>query len=301
MPELGNPLISVVLLCHNQDKFAAEAVRGVLTQTYSPIDVVIVDDCSSDRTADVVEETLSAHRERGDVRFIRNSPNATWWGACEVALTAARGDFIVLTCGDDVMLPEMVAEMADVWLKENVSLVTTNVTYIDEHSNLIGRTARDCNVDADDSFETLARDGANACCFGAAMGFEREVYATFGLPPSYLGAADIMLPFYAYLLKGARFIGKPLLQYRVHGGNSSLSLTAEGAAGVDKLLMHERAFNSHLMHAVLMQEELDRLSFTMPARHAQLAGRIGPLLNIQTVEMAKKLVKTRIELHALSR
>jgi hypothetical protein len=50
-----------------------------------------------------------------------------------------------------------------------------------------------------------------------------------------------------------------------------------------------------------MQEELDRPSLTMPARHAQLAGTIGPLLNIQTVEMAKKLVGTRRELHQFGR
>jgi hypothetical protein len=45
------------------------------------------------------------------------------------------------------------------------------------------RTARDVDGAADDSFETLARDGANACRFGAAMGFERELYAAFGLRP----------------------------------------------------------------------------------------------------------------------
>ena len=110
-----------------------------------------------------------------------------------------------------------------------------------------------------------------------------------------------MLPFYAYLLKGARFIRKPLLRYRVHAGNTSLSLAAEKVDSVDKLLVNERAFNAHLMHALLMQEELDRLSLTMPMRYAQLANRIGPLLKIQIVEMAKKLVKTRVELHALGR
>lgn len=207
----------------------------------------------------------------------------------------------MLSCGDDVMLPDMVAEMAAVWMMENVSLVTTNVLYIDDHSNSIGRTARDCSVDADDSFETLARDGSNACCFGASTGFERQIYSTFGLPPPYLGAFDIMLPFYAYLLKGARFIRKPLLRYRVHAGNTSLSLAAEKVDSADKLLVNERAFHGHLMHAVFMQEELDRLSQTMPTRYAQLASRIGPLLKIQIVEMAKKLVKTRIELHALNR
>jgi glycosyltransferase involved in cell wall biosynthesis len=301
MTEAGNPLISVILLCYNHERFVAEALHGVLAQTYTPLDIVIVDDCSTDQTAKIVSEVLSAHPGRPVSRWIRNPQNLTWWGACPIGLAAARGDFIVLTCGDDVMLPDMVAEMADIWRKGNVSLVTTNVEYIDENSNALGRTARDCNVAADDSFETLARDGANACCFGAAIGFEREVYSTFGLPPSYLGAYDLMLPFYAYLLKGGRFIKKPLLRYRVHESNSAMSLTAARADGLAKLRIHERIYNDHLAHAVLMQEELARLSATMPARHAQLANTIGPLLDIQLVEMAKKLIKTRIELESIDR
>jgi glycosyltransferase involved in cell wall biosynthesis len=301
MLDTKDQLLSVILLCYNHEKFVAEALDGVLSQTYWPLDIVIVDDCSSDGTAEIIDAKLSGRADRADVRFIRNPQNLQWWAACEIALKAAQADFIVLSCGDDVMLPDMVANMAGVWRKDNVSLVTTNVQYIDEDSNLLGRTARDCNAPADDSFETLARDGANACCFGAAIGFEREIYSTFGLPPAHLGAFDIMLPFYAYLLKGARFVRKPLLKYRVHGQNSSLSLIAEKSNGVERLLANERIFNCHLAHAVFMQEELDRLSEAMPERYRDLAKKIGPLLTIQTVEMAKKLVKTRIELQQVDR
>jgi glycosyltransferase involved in cell wall biosynthesis len=301
MGELKSPLISIILLCHNHERFVAEAVDGVLGQTYSPLDIVIIDDCSPDRTAEVIVAKLAKHAGRSDIRFIRNPQNMRWRAAMEIALHVTRGAFIVVSCGDDIMLPEMVAEMVDVWTKEEVSLVTANAHYIDENSNSLGRTARECNDPADDSFETLVRDGANACCFGAAIGFEREVYSAFGLPPSHLGALDIMLPFCAYLLKGARFVRKPLLKYRVHGQNTSLSLIAEKSDELEQLVTKERIFNSHLAHAVLMQEELDRLSVTMPARHAELADKIGPLLTVQTVEMAKKVVRTRIEMHRLGR
>jgi hypothetical protein len=130
------------------------------------------------------------------------------------------------------------------------------------------------------------------------MGFERTLYDTFGLPPGHLGAIDIMLPFYAYLLKGACFISKPLLKYRVHSQNTSMSLLMEKSDGIAKLMATERIYCGHLAHAVLMQEELSRLRAQMPARYSEIAQRISPLLTIQTIEMAKKLVKTRIELHA---
>jgi glycosyltransferase involved in cell wall biosynthesis len=300
MTDVESPLISIVMLCYNHEKYVAEALDGVLAQSYSPLDIVIVDDCSQDRTADIVAAKLTELPDHSHIRFIRNSRNMRLLGAREIGITAARGDFIINTCDDDVMLPDMVAEMVEAWKTKNVSLVATNAEYIDEHSKSLGRTARDCNALADDSFATLARDGANACCFGASIGFEREVYATFGMPPAHLDNLDIMLPFYAYLLKGACFIRKPLLKYRVHGQNNSLSLIAEGSDELGRLRTHERIFYGHLAHAVVMQEVLDQLSVTMPARHAQLAAKIGPLLTVQTVEMAKKLVRTRLALQEYS-
>jgi glycosyltransferase involved in cell wall biosynthesis len=299
MADANGTLISIVMLCYNHEKFVAEALEGVLAQTYSPIDIIIIDDCSQDATADIVAAKLAALPDRSHIRFMRNPTNLGELGTCDVAFKAARGDFIVLTADDDIMRSNMVAEMVEAWKAHDVSLITVNAELIDEHSNSLGRTSRECNIQIEDSFETLARDGANACCFGAGLGFDRQVYLTFGMPPAHLHVLDIMFPFYACLLKGGRFLNKPLLQYRIHGKNTSLSLVEERSDEVEKLVTRDRIFYGHVAHAVVMMEELDRLSETMPARYAELAPRIGPLLTIQVVEMAKKLVRNRIELQEL--
>jgi hypothetical protein len=100
-----------------------------------------------------------------------------------------------------------------------------------------------------------------------------------------------MYPFYAYLLNGARFLNKSLLGYRVHGQNTSLSLAAEKARPAEKAKIEERIFLGHLAHAVLMEEELSRLSAEAPERYGPIAERIMPLLAIQQAEMAKKLIR----------
>lgn len=302
MAMVDNPLVSIILLCFNHEKFVAEALDGVLTQNYSPVEVVIIDDCSSDKTVDIIETTLARRPNRLDVKLIRHPKNMSGEVGCQTGLTNTKGDFVLISAGDDVMLPDMVSEMVGVWQKEAVSLVATNACYIDEDSNPLGRTFRDPNVPADDSFETLARDGGNACCFGPTIGFERELYTAFGWPPSmFLGAYDIMLPFYAYLAKGARFIKKPLLKYRVHARNTSLSLMWEKSDRVGQLLLNEQMYNSHLAHAVLFRYKIDQLRAQMPSRYADLAERIMPLVTIQIVEMASKLVRTRIELDQIRR
>src|SRR5947209_9598020 len=133
MADVERPLISIVMLCYNHERFVAEALEGVLGQTYSPLDIVIIDDCSEDKTPDIVV-ALAAHSMHSNIRFIRNPRNLGLLGTCEVGFAAARGSFIVVTCDDDVMMPEMVAAMAHAWRTQDVSIVTTNVEYIDEHS-----------------------------------------------------------------------------------------------------------------------------------------------------------------------
>lgn len=295
----GRPLISVIIACYNHERFIAEAVDGVLAQAYRPIEIVIIDDCSTDRTADIVQNKLAAHLDRGDVRFIRNPKNVTVRGVRDIGFSATKGDFVMIGCGDDIWLPNMVAEFARVWIEEKVSWVVANANYIDDNSQPLNRTFRDPAVPADESFETLVRDGANACCFGPAAGMERDLFKTFGWPPDYLGAADIMMPFYAYLQKGARFIPTPLFKYRVHGENTSLSLTTERSTGVERMMVQERTFVSHLAHAFFMQAELERLVGQASGRYSELAKRIFPLLTVQQVEMARKLIRTRIELYEL--
>jgi glycosyltransferase involved in cell wall biosynthesis len=297
----GEPLITLILLCYNHEKFIAEALDSVLAQSYVPLEIVIIDDCSSDRTAEIITGKLAAHLGGSKIPFVRNPRNMGGKISIETGLKMTTGRFVLIISGDDVMLPEMVGDMARVWIEHDVSLVAANAFLIDEYSNSLNRTFRDQNVRGDDSFETLARDGGNACCFGAAMGFEREIYTTFGWPPQYLGAFDIMLPYYAYLLRGARYIEKPLLRYRVHSGNTSLSLIEDNQDTLGQLVTREKIFFQHIAHALLMTDELTRLSVERPDRYAEVAKRIAPLLNIQTVEMAKKLVRTRIELYEIGR
>jgi glycosyltransferase involved in cell wall biosynthesis len=293
---MPRPLISVILACYNHEKFVSEAVDGVLGQSYSPLEILIVDDCSPDNTAQIIERRLSQRATRHEVRLIRNSQNLGGPEANRQALRMARGELLISAQGDDIMLPTMVEEMAAAWRDENVSLVTANGEYIDEESRSLNRTFRDPNAPADDSFETLARDGSNACSFGPAIAFEREIFTKFGWNTDFLGAYDIIYPFYAYLLKGAKFLNKVLVKYRVHGSNTSLSLAAEKADDHERLRVQERVYFGHLAHAVLMEEELTRLAAEEPERYVSVAERILPLLQIQLAEMAKKLVRTRREM-----
>jgi glycosyltransferase involved in cell wall biosynthesis len=287
------PLVSLILACYNQEQFVAEAVESVLAQTYSPLEILIVDDCSPDGTLQVIGDVVAKHGAPPNVRVHRNERNLTVAYSSPQAIEKTSGEFIVIASGDDILLPNMVEEVVAAWQRERVSLVITNAIYIDENSQPLGKTYRDAEAPFDESFETLARDGANVCCFGPCMSFERRLYQKFGWPPAYLEAADIIYPYFAYLLGGAKFLPTLLFKYRVHSKNTSLTLIAERQEEeLERLKVLEHAYYIHLAHAQYMRDVLDELRVKEPA-YSETALRIFPLLDIQTVETAKRFVNVR--------
>jgi glycosyltransferase involved in cell wall biosynthesis len=299
--EQSLPLISIIFLTYNHEKYVAEALRGLLSQTYPRLDIIITDDASTDCTSKIIEEELTKYSSRSDVKFIKNAYNLGDKGRGNFlnGLSLSGGEFVIISCGDDVMLPNLVETMVKVWKSEDVSLVTANAIYIDEQSRSLNRFRRTPLSPFDDKFETLARHGVNDTCFGAAMGFERSLYEEFGWPPAYLTACDIMLPFYAYLAKGARFIPEPLLKYRVHSENTSLSLNAEVISGAERTIAEEHMYYVHLAHAFLMEAELDRVSEVDHQRFEPIVRVIKPLVQMQITDHARRLTQARIALSKL--
>jgi glycosyltransferase involved in cell wall biosynthesis len=92
------PLVSVVIPTYNYARFVSEAVDSVLAQTYPSLEVVVVDDGSTDDT----REVLARYGDR--IRYIYQ-PNAGLPAARNTGIKAARGEFIGLLDSDDVFHP----------------------------------------------------------------------------------------------------------------------------------------------------------------------------------------------------
>ena len=74
-----------------------EAVRGLLQQTYSPLDMIILDGASPDATGDILAGELARYPHRSDIRFIRNEQNLDYRGNLLKGASMAQGEFILLS------------------------------------------------------------------------------------------------------------------------------------------------------------------------------------------------------------
>jgi glycosyltransferase involved in cell wall biosynthesis len=98
----ASPLISVIIPVYNGEKYLAEAVDSICNQKYAPIELIIVDDGSTDRTAEIADSFNL------DVRYIRQ-PNAGPAAARNAGLEIARGNLIAFQDADDLWPPDKLA------------------------------------------------------------------------------------------------------------------------------------------------------------------------------------------------
>ncbi len=299
-----NPLVSVTVCSYNHEQFIRECVESVLAQGYSPLEIIIADDGSVDRTADIIESCLADYAGPHEVTFVRNRKNLGLLGRINWVDSFRRtsGRFVIQFCGDDVMHPQMVEKMVEVWRFKKVSVVTVNSEQIDMDSQSLGSYYRDPEKMPDCSLESLLLNGVNDCVFGAGMGLDREVYELFpfshNTPPCHLGTVDIALAFYGGLLDGCEMIYEPLMKYRVHGEQGSLSIALARAEGeLNQLIVEERIWQGHLAHTIYMGEVMDALEKLSPSQYGSMKERFKPHMAHQLLLMASRQVEARKKLY----
>jgi glycosyltransferase involved in cell wall biosynthesis len=99
--------VTVICLCYNQERFVKEAILSVLNQTYQPVQLLVVDDASTDNSARAIKEMVALHPEIVFLQLGRNLGNCK---AFNYALKYAEGDYLIDLAADDVLLPERVSK-----------------------------------------------------------------------------------------------------------------------------------------------------------------------------------------------
>ncbi|WP_103064182.1 glycosyltransferase family 2 protein [Actinomyces qiguomingii] len=119
-PEPG--LVSVIMPAYNSEPFIAQAVRSVQAQTYSKWELIVVDDCSTDATAEVVHELSREDSRICCIRLPRNSGAAV---ARNRAMKRARGQYMAFLDSDDLWHPEKLEKQVRFMRTKSVAFTCT--------------------------------------------------------------------------------------------------------------------------------------------------------------------------------
>ena len=123
-------LVSIIMPSWNTERFIAETIQSILDQTYTNWELLIVDDCSTDRTDDII---ASFKDER--IKFFHNEKNCGAALTRNKALREAHGEWIAFLDSDDLWAPEKLEHQITFMMKYGYSLTFTEYEKIDEDSN----------------------------------------------------------------------------------------------------------------------------------------------------------------------
>ena len=95
--------VTLIITAYNAQDFIMRAVNSALEQTQPPLEIVVVDDCSTDNTADLLRRVARAH---ASIRVVSTVANGGPSVARNTGLAVARGDWVAFLDGDDAFAPD---------------------------------------------------------------------------------------------------------------------------------------------------------------------------------------------------
>ena len=211
------PLISFVLLAYNQEEFIRESVKSALDQTYEPLEIILSDDCSTDKTFEIMTKLAKEYCGPHRVKMNRNCKNVGIGSHINALMELAEGEVIVAAGGDDISSPHRAQEIAhEIYQNDQKAYsVWSSATYIDADGQALDR---DFPTPVQPITDTIMIRNTHPV-IGATHAWSKEVFDVFGpLLPSVV-FEDNAISFRSYLLGDVLFIDKKLVSYRRHGNN----------------------------------------------------------------------------------
>lgn len=227
------PLLTFALLAFNQEAFIAEAVRDALAQTWSPLEIILSDDCSGDRTFEIMQELVAAHQGPHRVKLNRNPRNLGIGAHVNRAMELAEGELIVMAAGDDLSEPQRVATLARRWLEagrpaglcSRASVIDGDGVMVDALYDGYDTQFPEPDETRATSLRAYASDGSRNV-LGCTAAYRRDVFAWFGPLADDVINEDNSMACRCWLLDRILFVNEPLVRYRKH--EASLYHTTTG-------------------------------------------------------------------------
>lgn len=205
----NHPTVTVYITCFNYGKYLAEAIESILRQTLTSWELIIVDDASTDETPTV----LTRYAGLPNIRILRNHHNLGLVASANLALTHARGQYIVRLDADDYFDENALFVLAHQLDRcPDVGLVYPDYYHIDEHGDVLELVRRK-KLHEEVTLLDLPAHGAGTMirthCLEELHGYRDIVRCQDGY--------DLWIRFIDRF--GVANVNLPLFYYRRHGNN----------------------------------------------------------------------------------
>lgn len=211
----GRPLVTFALFAYNQERYIREAIEGAFSQTYEPLEIILSDDCSTDRTFEIMQEMASHYRGPHRIILNRTPENLCTLGHFFNVVDRSSGRIIVLAAGDDVSKPERSAKTVAELGGDFYGAIHAGCELIDDDGGLILKNYFPASLSKLAS-KVFKRDRVYDV-HGATSAYCLDFVKTLPRPEGRFYFEDSFMSFMIYLYGGnIKLINESLVSYRTH-------------------------------------------------------------------------------------
>ena len=182
-------LVSVVIPCYNAAPFIEDCLNGLLSQTYKKIEVILVNDASTDHTQKVVEQWIKKSKPQFPISVCNLPINTGFAGAITIGYFMSSGEYIAVNDADDISHPLRFEKQVDFLLKNpDYDLVGSNYqVFTDVNKKESGQKANWLGYG--DSIRQIYGKGGHCVCHGTIL-FRGKVFDMLGGPTRRIHGAE---------------------------------------------------------------------------------------------------------------
>lgn len=130
-----NELVSVIVTSYNHSEYLKQRMDSLLKQTYSPVEIIVIDDCSTDESSSVLEE----YRHIPNLKLNMLKENGGYANACNLGVKLCKGNYIMFAECDDYNEPDHI----EILMRSLLANKTAGVVYcksnmVDSHGQIFG-------------------------------------------------------------------------------------------------------------------------------------------------------------------
>lgn len=219
---MNKPLASIIITNYNYGRFLPEAIDSVLNQNYQPVEVIVVDDGSTDDSQQIIanygEQIIPLLKENGGQGSAFNA-----------GFAKSRGEVVCFLDADDVLLPSAIATAVELLRAPNIVQVHWPLCAIDADGKPLGKFIPDQPLPEGDLRDARLEGSIDSHVFSPTSGnaWSRSyLERILPLPDIHYGLnADSYLAFLSPFFGSIKRIAEYQALYRIHGHNGTSKLT----------------------------------------------------------------------------
>ena len=267
----GNPLVSVIISCYNHEHYIEDCVRSAIAQTYPAIELLVVDDGSTDSSPEIL--TRLADELNFDLRLQANKGLST---TLNETIVRSSGKYVCVMGSDDVMMPDKTAKQVSI-MEQNadVAVCGGNAVFIDSMGNPV-RNRRALPGYREISFDHLFLGSGPGIIAPTAM-IRRSVLDGVGMYDPNIPLEDLYM-WLKITHRGFRMVGleDTLIYYRKHASHTY----KDARYMIHSIIKTIAPYSDHLRYSRVRAEFLKSAMVSAakqnnPSLFAELTGQLG--------------------------